>query len=147
MLLLKFALNIEPFALWPPDKYLLMIMIKQKYTHLLRGLRCLNTGRKILREGRLITQSHCLTEYLWSVILSEVTGLEKQGKCGDHVCYINQRLITIQMNTCFFHWLVEFSPNVLINESEGGLHGWMKPLNLMGFSLADCWLTLLNPEI
>lgn len=32
------------------------------------------------------------------VFLAEARGLEKQRKCGAHVCCINQRLITFQMD-------------------------------------------------
>lgn len=47
----------------------------------------------------------------------------------------------------FFHWVVQFSPNGLVNRSEGGLPSQTKLWNLRGFSLAGWWWPLLNPEI
>lgn len=39
VLLLTFVLTTELFSLWPPDKYLLRIMIRQEYTSLQRFCR------------------------------------------------------------------------------------------------------------
>lgn len=92
------ALTTEPFALWPPDKY--SLMISREYASL-RGWPSLNGAReKVHREedsSAWVTRSHCSADHCLA-ILTEAEGLEKQGKCGDHVCSINQRRITIQMD-------------------------------------------------
>jgi len=59
------------------------------------------------------TQNHCLAECLWSCHPYWIEGLGEAGKCEDHVCYANQRPITIQMDTCSsidsFNFLLMFS--------------------------------------
>lgn len=75
-------------------------MISREYASL-SGWPSLNGAREKVHweedSSAWVTQGHCSADRCLA-ILTEAEGLEKQGKCGDHVCSINQRRITIQMD-------------------------------------------------
>lgn len=96
-----FAVPPEPFAQWSPGKCFRMLTIRQEPS-LWRGLRVGTEpgGASVEKQLHPDTPGSPLgREVCGPVVLTGLKGLETQGKRGDHVCSVNQRPITIHMDT------------------------------------------------